>query len=269
LLRSVEQLNRAARLIGEGALETRVENPRSLYLKPLKSEFNAMATRLQQLNENNRLMSHAVSHELRTPLSRLRFALHLLGERDNAEQREQDMLRMEADLDDMEALINEILKYARIDRQAPLNLESLDFSELLRCRVARRVEQECNIKLEAGASLMLRGDSDALAKIIDNLLQNACRHAESRVFVFAENDGDEAVITVEDDGVGVPQAERDAIFQPFHRLGSEKGGKASGFGLGLAIVARLVKAHGGSIRVDQSRDLGGACFELRLPAVIT
>lgn len=266
LLRGVQQLNYAARKIGEGELHTRVENPEGLYLKPLKTEFNAMAERLQQLNENNRLMSQAVSHELRTPLSRLRFALDLLEGREDQSQREQDMQRMESDLDDMEKLINELLNYARLDQQPTFNIEPINIESLLSQRIALRVEDDCNIQLKtANEDGVIPGDHDYLCKMIDNLIQNACRYASTKVLVNCQWMGSRFLFTVEDDGAGILPEHLTEIFKPFYRAKNQLVKKSGGFGLGLAIVKRIVNWHHGEITAGVSNSLGGAFFEISLP----
>jgi signal transduction histidine kinase len=266
LLRAITQLNRAAIKIGSGDLTTRVENPNSLYLKPLKTEFNAMAQRLQQLNENNQLMSQAVSHELRTPLSRLRFALDMIQGRKDQQQREQDILRMEADLDDMEDLINELLNYSRLDQQPAIKLEPIKIEALIEQRILRRVDANCQINFNAQHSeKLIAGDHDYLCKLVDNLLQNACRYAQQNVTVRCRWGDTRFFLSIEDDGPGVPEDQIEQIFKPFYRVKNQAVKKSSGFGLGLAIVNRIVQWHAGSVLVSRSTLLGGACFEVSLP----
>ncbi len=216
LLRGVTQLNRAAKNIGEGNLNTRVKNPDSLYLKPLKTEFNAMAERLQQLNENNRLMSQAVSHELRTPLSRLRFALNLLQGRQDQQQREQDIFRMESDLDDMEGLINELLNYARLDQQLLLEREPVKIEALIKERIQRTIGTECNIELvNESTQSSIEADYDFLSKLVDNLIQNACWYAVARILICCHWTDSHFCLTVEDDGTGIASDQSENIFKPF------------------------------------------------------
>lgn len=266
LLRAINQLNRAAAKVGSGDLSTRVENPDGLFLKPLKQEFNAMAQRLQQLNESNQLMSQAVSHELRTPLSRLRFALDMLQSRQHQQQREQDIQRMEADLDDMEDLINELLNYSRLDQQPLLHKEPIKIEALIQQRALRRVEKGCQIELKLQQTdRLISGDHDLLCKLIDNLMQNACRYAQQQVIVWGLWSDSSFVFQIEDDGPGIAEDQREQVFKPFYRVKNQTVKKSSGFGLGLAIVSRVVQWHQGSIHVSRSVNLGGACFEIVLP----
>ncbi len=266
LFRAINDLNLAAKKIGLGELNTRVENPNGLYLKPLKTEFNAMAQRLQQLNENNQLMSQAVSHELRTPLSRLRFALDMIQGRKDQQQREQDIKRMEADLDDMEDLINELLNYSRLDKQPAIEQEPVKIEALIEQRIQRRVDANCQIKFNAQQNeKLIAGDHDYLCKLVDNLIQNACRYAQQNVLVSCRWGDTRFYLSVEDDGPGVSEDQVEQIFKPFYRVKNQSVKKSSGFGLGLAIVNRIVQWHAGSVHVYKSTKLGGACFEVSLP----
>lgn len=266
LLRAINQLNRAAIKIGSGDLTTRVDNADGIYLKPLKTEFNAMAQRLQQLNENNQLMSQAVSHELRTPLSRLRFALDMIQGREDEQQRAQDIRRMEADLDDMEDLINELLNYSRLDQQPAIQQEPIRIEALIEQRILRRVDANCQIKFNAQQNeKLIAGDHDYLCKLVDNLIQNACRYAQQKVSISCRWDDNRFYLSVEDDGQGVAEDQIENIFKPFYRVKNQSVKKSSGFGLGLAIVNRIVQWHAGRVQVSRSAQLGGACFEVTLP----
>lgn len=268
LLRGIHQLTQAAKQIGQGALDTRVENPDGIYLRPLKTQFNAMAERLQRLNENNRLLSQAVSHELRTPLSRLRFALDLLESRIDPQQRSADMKRMESDLDAMEALINELLNYARLDSNSELALtfQNTAIEQLIQARIEQRYEKNCLIKFEPSQlDSKLSIDPNYLSKVIDNLIQNACRHSKSQVLIQTNWSDKSFEMLISDDGAGIPLDQQKAIFKPFVRIANHDDKQPRGFGLGLAIVQRIVNWHLGTIEVSTSERLGGALFSISLP----
>jgi len=112
----------------------------------------------------------------------------------------------------------------------------------------------------------VRGDRAALSRALRNLVDNAARHARSAVAVGVAADGAEAVVTVDDDGPGVPAGERERVFERFTRLDEGRARGAGGAGLGLALVRAVAQAHGGTARVLEA-PLGGARFELRLPRV--
>ena len=114
---------------------------------------------------------------------------------------------------------------------------------------------------------VVRGDSLGLRRVIRNLLENAARHASTRVKVTVAQGGPEVAIVVEDDGAGIDPADRERVFERFTRLEEGRARGAGGAGLGLAVVFELAHAHDGSVAVASS-DLGGARFEVRLPAEI-
>lgn len=266
LLRGIHHLTQAAKGIGQGVLDTRVQNPNGIYLRPLKTQFNAMAEQLQRLNENNRLLSQAVSHELRTPLSRLRFALDLLESRTDPEQRRADIQRMENDLDAMEVLINELLNYARLDHEPALVFQNIAVEGLIQQRMEQRYEKGCQIKFESlQPDLKLPLDPNYLSKVIDNLIQNACRYASSQVLIQSNWLDNSVEIHIADDGPGIPLKQQKEIFKPFVRLRDHDDKRTGGFGLGLAIVQRIVSWHHGTIVVGSSPELGGAQFSISLP----
>lgn len=266
LLRGISQLNRAAKNIGRGQLDTRVDNAMGNYLSPLKTEFNAMAGKLERLNENNQLLTQAVSHELRTPLSRMRFGLSMLESRADPEQRLQDFTRIERDMDIMESLITELLRYARLDKAPTLNYQRVEVERLIRDRISLFPQPQCELYFESHSpDLSAHIDPEYFSKVVDNLLQNACRFAKDRVGISCEWSATHFTLQIEDDGVGISNDQYASIFKPFVQLKTTSQKTENSYGLGLAIVARIVKWHGASIEVTRSESLGGAQFVVRWP----
>jgi signal transduction histidine kinase len=265
LLRGIQHLHSAATKIGKGQLDTRVDNPNGVYLRPLKRAFNTMAERLQRLNENNRLMSQAISHELRTPLSRMRFGLDMLVTRENQQQRLQDVESMEGDLDEMEKLINELLVFARLDSEPQMEKQPIEIEQLIHQRVVLRKDMNCDIEYgPALAGETISVDPAYFTMVIDNLLQNACRYAAKKVRVECYWTDVGLQLSVEDDGPGVQPDQYEQVFKPFYRAKNQDK-RDGGFGLGLAIVQQIVSWHHGVVTVDKSKQLGGARFMISLP----
>ncbi len=267
LLRGIRQLTRAARSVGEGKLDTQAPVRRGDYLKPLKQEFNAMTARLRELDSQNRLLTQAVSHELRTPLSRMRFALDMLETRRDDARREQDIRRIERDMDAIESLISELLSYASLEKGVELDRQQVNIEALIAERIELRAARDCPVNFHAR-----RPENQALvdpqyfAKVLDNLIRNACHHARSQVEIRCDWSASEVVIRVEDDGLGVDEGERESIFKPFVQSKTTPARtQSTGFGLGLAIVARIVEWHGGRVSVETSQQLGGAKFVVAFP----
>lgn len=265
LLRGIQQLHSAATKIGEGQLDTRVESPDGVYLRPLKKAFNTMAEKLQRLNENNRLMSQAISHELRTPLSRMRFGLDMLVSRTNQQQRVVDVESMEGDLDEMEKLINQLLVFARLDSEPKMEMQRVVVEEMIHQRVMLRRELGCNIEyVPSEPENTIAIDPAYFTMVIDNLLQNACRYASRQVKVVCSWSDTAMLLLVDDDGVGIPSEQHEQVFKPFFRA-KDQDKRNGGFGLGLAIVKQVVVWHSGSVTVGNSKELGGAAFKVTIP----
>lgn len=207
-----------------------------------------------------RELTGAVSHELRTPLARLRFALDALADEDDPSARERAVAACERDIDELQALIDTSLTLARLDMGAVAAApQPGDLAALL--------EQEARslAPLLEGKTLATRWalsgpvslDARLLPYALRNGLRNAARHARSRIELSAWVEGDRVFVAVDDDGQGVPPAQREAVFEPFKRLEGERERRSHGWGLGLAIVRRVAQAHGGQARM-QSAPLGGA-----------
>jgi len=192
------------------------------------------------------LLAHA-SHELRTPLTRIQLALELV--KDAVEPRRRAGL--EQDIAELDRLIDEILLASRLDAvNEPLQLEELDLLALAAELAAAHTE----VQLE-GASLPLRADARLLRRLLRNLLENAERHGQPPTRLQLSASGGEAVIRVSDAGPGVPEAQREAVFEPFYRGDT----RATGSGLGLALVRQIAQRHGGTAVCE------GQAFVIRLP----
>jgi signal transduction histidine kinase len=194
------------------------------------------------------------SHELRTPLARIRMAVEVLKTAaDPARKRE-----LEQDIAELDALIDEILLASRLDA-SPAD-EIREPVELLAVAAEESARYE-GATLE-GEPVVVRGNDRLLRRLVRNLLENARRYGAPPIEVHVRRVGRLVELRVCDRGAGVPEAEREAIFQPFHRAG--RGGER-GAGLGLALVRQIARRHGGDARYI-ARDEGGSCFVVTLPA---
>lgn len=269
LARRLARLSRAVEAIGGGDLSARAAVGPPDAVGKLEATFNAMAAEIQRLVAARGELLRTVSHELRTPIQRLHLALEMSVNATGSAERERRAARMAADLEELDRLIEELLTYSRLEERLGLEQQPIDVADLLHDTAAEVGEAR------AGASIVVRGaDADALTlhaeprllrRAVQNLAQNALRHAEGRVEIGAELVGDAIRIDVDDDGPGVPEAERERVFVPFVRLRNDPEGAKRGHGLGLAIVRRIAEAHGGRVAVSSS-PLGGARFQLWLPA---
>ncbi|WP_395708499.1 sensor histidine kinase [Reyranella sp.] len=222
----------------------------------LAASFNRSAQRIEELVAAHRLLLANCSHELRTPLARIAVAASLLG--DGADPKTRRSLKQ--DIDELDQLIEQILLASRLEA-LPV-LEQREPVDLL----ALAAEEAARYDLEAaGTPITVSGERLLLRRLIRNLIENARRHGgDGPIDISVEREGDHAVLQVADRGPGVPEAERQRIFEPFYRTaGSRENGRGSG--LGLALVLDIARRHGGDV-VCLAADGGGSRFRVDLPA---
>jgi signal transduction histidine kinase len=252
LTRRLERLQAGVETLGAGRLSARVEVEGRDEVARLAASFNRAAARIEELVGAHRMLLANASHELRTPLSRLRLGLELY------EQRQDPKLKAELarDIAELDLLIDEILLASRLDAAPALQAESVDLLGLVAEECAHY--EDCTLN---GEPVTLRGDARLLRRLVRNLLDNARRHGAPPITVsLARRDG-EAILEVADKGAGIPEAARDQVFTPFHRVG----GDSQGAGLGLALVRQIARLHGGDAVLAPRPDQP-SCLRVRLPA---
>lgn len=252
------KIETSAQRFGTGHLDERIHFNEESSFQRLGIAFNQMADNINALIASKKQLIDGVAHELRTPLVRLRYRLEMS---DNLTHEESQALNR--DISALEALIDELLTYARLDRpQTELQLSRFDMTEWLKEYVAdlRVVKPGYQLTLEP-QSVDEYGLIDArlMARVLDNLVNNGLRYCQHQLRISLRRDGNDAQLLVEDDGPGIPEDERARIFEPFVRLDPSRDRATGGCGLGLAIVDSIAQAMGGKISVDQS-PLGGARF---------
>jgi signal transduction histidine kinase len=267
-LRPVESIRAEVADISESNLSRRVPEPAGGdEIAQLARTMNAMLDRLEAASRRQRAFAADASHELQSPLTRLRTHLEVAMSHPTTT----DWAALAGDLwsdgAEMERLVRDLLFLARDDEEpgneSPHDLVDLDdvvLEEVARIRVGSRVP----VGTAAVSAAPVRGSREQLVRLVRNLLENAERHARTRVEVSVCAGHDGVELSVSDDGPGVPVEQRERIFERFVRLdearASDDGG---GSGLGLSIVATIAARHGGTCLVDDSAD--GATFVLRLP----
>jgi len=208
-------------------------------------------------------LSSAVSHDLRTPLARLRFGIDTLSDTDNPRAKEKYLARISTDLDEMERLVESLLRFARLDHTlSNAASEPLDLATLAAECLRQYHDEYIAIDLRASPQLApIHGSSEYLAMVLNNLLQNALRYASARIHVCLQQCEQKVVLQVSDDGPGVAAANRDNVLKPFNRGESTN----DGYGLGLAIVHRIAEWHNATLHLDSCPALGGARFTIAFP----
>lgn len=267
----LQRLAKMADAVGSGDLSARVALKESANLFPLSLQLNQMAARIQTLLGAQQHLLHSVSHELRTPIARLEFGLELLHKQAKDLAMETRIEKMRGDLAELDSLVSEVLQMAKMNQAQTLRSAPFDLAVTLRaCIDGLQHELSAHqIKLEFEEEIcMINADQALLIRAINNLLKNAAKYASTRVTISLEIRADRTIqIAISDDGAGIPEAERERIFEPFYRLDRSRDRATGGFGFGLTIALQAVQQHGGTITVGTSQ-LGGAQFVIYLPAAL-
>ncbi|WP_186052502.1 ATP-binding protein [Burkholderia gladioli] len=269
--RDLRRLQAAARAFGAGRLSTRVLLPRKSNIYELSRQFNDMAERIEASIKQQREMMQAISHELKTPLARLEFGLELLAAPDETQRMRERREALRHDVRELDELVTELLTIGRLEQGAS-QLAAMEVAvDALIGSVAGSVAFDVadrGIELDVsthGAPASHTCDPKLIARALLNLIRNGARYADRMVLLAATGDAAGAlVLSVDDDGPGIPVVDRARVFEPFQRLDASRDRRTGGFGLGLAIVQRIALAHGGEVRLEDS-PLGGARFVITLP----
>lgn len=267
LVRDLRALEETVARLGRGDLDARAEVPEGSAVARLAAGMNGMADRVERMMRDQRQLFQAVSHELRTPHARIRFQLEALRDADEGAARDKLIRSVDDDLSELDGLVDELLAYLRYDVEtAAPTTEAFAVGPVVEDLVERLAPMVPRVALSATvASATLIGQRRGFVRAVENLVTNAQRHARSKVEVRVLREGDAVVVQVDDDGPGVPEADRERIFEPFVTSDTSRSKRTGGVGLGLAIVRRILAHHGGTAALGVS-PLGGARFTLRWPA---
>lgn len=264
LARDLKRLDRQLRQFAPATSQPLTLPGRSL-IAPLAHSFNQMQEHIQHLLRLQRELSQAVSHDLRTPLARMKFALGMLP-KTGARLDQEDREHLLQDIGEMEQMVDSLLDYARLESQQDLlQVEQVNLHEL-----CYHLAEKLNglpgpiITLDLQANQQVQADGHYLERALTNLLTNARRHACQQVWLRVPASHKGVIIVVDDDGPGVPAAQRQQILQPFVRLDQSRSRESGGAGLGLTIVNRICHWHRGRLEIGSS-PTGGARFTLWLP----
>lgn len=269
LERKLQLIQSGITKVREGKLNTKVKVVGEDEIAHLAATFNSMTEHIRRLIESQRELTRAVSHELRTPVARIRFAVDMLADTDDYEDRMSQRDYIDQDIESLNGLIDEILTYAKLEEGSPkMDWKDVDLQELV-----SQIVRETNAlgkpvtvkvgKVQKGA--FAQADRRYLHRVLQNLAGNATRYAESTIIISAGLEKNEAFISVEDDGQGIPEKDREKVFIPFARLDDSRTRASGGYGLGLSIVSRIAFWFNGRMSVDESPTLGGARFIMKWP----
>lgn len=268
--RDLSILRRAAAVFGKEDFSARVDLPPKSSILPVAQSFNAMAERIEYLVAAHRELTNAVSHELRTPLARFKFSLEILARTPDGEKKQEYIDNMKSDVGELEGLIDEMLSYARLSEQNLLmNLVEIDVRHWLLAELATYANEEvrvaCTFAIQPSmADYRSSLNPELMARAIHNIIRNGLRYAKDIINVHAQLNETSICIRICDDGPGIPLAMHAQIFEPFSRLETSRDKASGGYGLGLAIAARILQRHQGRISVTNSEPCG-VCFVLEWP----
>ncbi len=269
LERKLQLIQTGMQKVREGKLDTQVRVLGEDEIAHLSSTFNSMTEHIRRLIESQRELTRAVSHELRTPVARIRFAVDMLADTDDYEDRMSQRDYIDQDIESLNGLIDEILTYAKLEEGSPkMDWEQVNLKELVEQIVRETNALGKPLEVVAGnidPNAVAIADRRYLHRVLQNLAGNATRYAEKKIIVNAMVKGKEAIISVEDDGHGIPEKDRERVFIPFARLDDSRTRATGGYGLGLSIVSRIAFWFNGKMKVDESPTLGGARFIMTWP----
>lgn len=256
-LRPVEHLRAGAEAVTAADPARRLPVPAADdEVRRLAETLNGMLDRLEVGGARQRAFVADAAHELRSPLAALRTVLEVAMVHPDPEGPEPTLRTASEEVLRMSRLVDDLLLLARLDAGAPRRAQDVDLAEVVRALAPDGVVLDL-------APARVSADPDALGRVVRNLVDNALRHATRTVRVTVAS-GPPVELLVDDDGPGVPAAERERVFDRFHRLDGPRTRDAGGTGLGLAIVRELVVSAGGSVAVERS-PAGGARLRVRLP----
>lgn len=269
LERKLQLIQSGITKVREGKLNTKVKVVGEDEIAHLAATFNSMTEHIRRLIESQRELTRAVSHELRTPVARIRFAVDMLADTDDYEDRMSQRDYIDQDIESLNGLIDEILTYAKLEEGSPkMDWEDVDLQELVSqiVRETNALGKPVTVKVgNMQKGVFAQADRRYLHRVLQNLAGNATRYAESTIIISAGLEKNEAFISVEDDGQGIPEKDREKVFIPFARLDDSRTRASGGYGLGLSIVSRIAFWFNGRMSVDESPTLGGARFIMKWP----
>ena len=246
------RLAKAAERFGRGDYVNDFRVSGSLEIRKAAFEFDRMAKRINRhLNQRAEMLS-GISHDLRTPLTRLKLQLAMLKQKDLSE-------KMSKDIDEMEKMLNDYLQFAKTQTQE--NTSKIDLEVLFNSIKNQFNSEKLNILTKDGIELEAR--PIALKRSFENVIQNGLIYG-NKVFVVIQKGTNRALITIEDDGPGIPEDQYKNVFKPFFRLDKSRSFNQLGVGLGLAIVEDIVNSHGGNIQLGKSK-YNGLKVKISLP----
>ena len=238
--RPIINLARASEKFGRGEDIEEFRPSGALEIRQAGFEFEKMRKRIiRHLNQRSEMLS-GISHDLRTPLTRIKLQLSFIKDKEISK-------KLSDDVEEMEKMLNEYLQFAS-SRSAEIT-ETFDLSELLETTIMKYEKKE--ITTDISKEVFLDGRKNLMQRCFSNLIDNAIKYS-ANVYISLRKLNNNILITIDDDGPGIPENERENVFKPFYKIDKSRGDSKSSVGLGLSIASDTVKSHGGNIKLETS-----------------
>ena len=273
LTKPITEMTKVILRMSKGDLGARVEEKGSGEIKHLAVAFNSMSEQLEALNQTrNQFVSNA-SHELKTPLATMKIMTEsLIYQPDmDAELRTEFLSDVNMEINRLSSIVSDLLTLVKVDsRSSDLHKEKLSLAEVVKDAQHRlqpiysQREQEIVLQLQDSCDML--ADKSMMQQIVYNLMENAVKYTpqKGKITVSLQRTGRDAVLSVTDNGPGIPKESQPHVFERFYRVDKARGRESGGTGLGLSIVQQYVNLHDGRVRV-QSEEGQGATFIVELP----
>jgi two-component system osmolarity sensor histidine kinase EnvZ len=250
--RPIVNLAKAAEKFGRGENIDEYRPSGALEIRQAGLEFDKMRKRIMRhLNQRSEMLS-GISHDLRTPLTRLKLQLSFI-------KNEELSKKMSLDIDEMEKMLNEYLQFTSSTYSE--KDETFDISELIES-IINKYDND-NISIELIPRIYMNGRKNLIQRSLNNIIDNSIKYA-TKVSIGLSKKNNNIMITIDDDGNGIPEDEYQNVFKPFYKLDKSRGDSKSSVGLGLSITSDIIKSHGGNIILEKS-SLNGLRVKIFLP----
>jgi len=250
--RPIINLAKAAERFGRGENIDEYRPSGALEIRQAGLEFHKMRKRIiRHLNQRSEMLS-GISHDLRTPLTRLKLQLSFIKDKELSK-------RMSLDIDEMEKMLNEYLQFTSSSYLG--KDEIFDISELIESTINKYNDD--NISKDLIPRIYMNGRKNLIERSLGNIINNSIKYAD-KISLGLSKKNNNIIITIDDDGPGIPESEYQNVFKPFYKLDKSRGNSRSSVGLGLSITSDIIKSHGGNILLEKS-PLNGLRVKVFLP----
>ena len=250
--RPIVKLSKAAERFGRGEKVDDLRPSGASEIRKATIEFDKMMKRINKhLNQRSEMLS-GISHDLRTPLTRLKLQLAMTDKKDNSK-------KMASDIDEMEKMLNDYLQYAK--SQSEEDYVEIDINELV-LDILRNFDSS-KYEYKIIEKVKIYGRKNLLRRSLSNIVENGLSYGD-KIYVEIKKSVGNAIVTIQDNGPGLPKKEYENVFKPFYRVDKSRSLNRSGVGLGLSISQDIVKSHGGNISLSESK-FKGLAVKVSLP----